>query len=213
MPDSPTRILLVRHGEVPGISPPAFRGRIDLMLTSTGLRQAEATRDVIEDAYRVDVAYASPLSRCMRTADIVAEPFGITAITLPEFTDMDYGAWQGLTYQDVQQDQPELFARWFSTPHLADIPGGETLYQAAQRVAAALRFIMDRHAGETVLLVGHDSVNRLLLLFLLDLPLSRFWHLRQDPCALNVMEHENAKGWTIHGINQTTHLIAAGLLI
>lgn len=209
---SPTRILLLRHGEVPGISPPAFRGRMDLALTPTGRRQAEATRDVITEAFCLDAAYASPLSRCMRTCDIVAEPFDITPIALPEFMDMDYGAWQGRTYQEVRQDQPELFSRWFSTPHLAEIPGGETLYQAAQRVETVLRLIMDRHTGQTVLLVGHNSVNRLLLLLLLDLPLSRFWRLRQDPCALCVVEHEDANGWTICGINQTTHLIAAGLL-
>ena len=211
MANSPTRILLVRHGEVPGISPPAFRGRIDLALTPTGRRQAEATGDVVAEAFCVDAAYASPLSRCMHTADIVAEAFDMAPIALPEFTDMDYGAWQGRTYQEIREEQPDLFARWFSTPHLADIPGGETLYQAAQRVETVFRLIMDRHIGQTVLLVGHDSVNRLLLLLALDLPLSRFWHLRQDPCALSVFEHENANNWTIQSINQTTHLIAAGL--
>jgi phosphoserine phosphatase len=61
-----TRIVLVRHGDVPGIAPPAFRGRTDLKLTARGIRQAEASRDRLASSFQFDSVYTSPLSRCVR---------------------------------------------------------------------------------------------------------------------------------------------------
>ena len=68
--------------------------------------------------------------------------------------------------------QRALFAAWFETPQLVRFPGGESLQDLAARVADALRFVLTRHTDGTIVIVGHDSVNRALLLQLLDLPLA-----------------------------------------
>src|SRR5271163_3028096 len=129
------RIVLVRHGHVEGIDPPRFRGQTDFALTVRGTRQAEMTRDLIAWLPRPTAAYASPLSRCMTTAGIIAQPLSLAVTPLPSFLDIDYGEWQGRSYKEVEQADPERFARWFDTPHLAVIPGGETLLELAGRVA------------------------------------------------------------------------------
>lgn len=201
-----TRVVLARHGHVAGITPPRFRGRTDLALTERGVRQAEMTRDYLSGVVHPASIYTSPLSRCVRTGEILAQPYALTTCPLAAFTDIDYGAWQGKTYDEVQVAEPVAFMRWRSAPHLAAIPGGERLYDVASRVAGVTRMILDRHRGETVLMVGHDSVNRVLLLLALDLPLSRFWHLQQDPCALSVLDFEDAFSWTTRSINETAHL-------
>lgn len=201
-----TRIVLVRHGHVEGISPPRFRGRTDLPLTSRGIRQAEMTRDLLAYLPRPAAAYASPLSRCITTAGIIVRPLSLTVVPMPSFLDINYGSWQGRSHQEVQQADPEGFARWFDAPHLAVIPGGETLSQLAERVAETMHSIVARHHGETVLLVGHDSVNRVLLLRALDLPLSRLWHLRQDPCAINLLSYHDGDGWRVLSLNEASHL-------
>jgi len=203
-----TRIVLVRHGHVEGIDPPRFRGQTDLPLTGLGTRQAEMTRDLLANLPHPDAAYASPLSRCMTTARIIAQPRSLAVVPMPSFLDINYGDWQGRSYRDVQQADPEGFARWFDAPQLAAIPGGETLLQLAGRVAETMRAIITRHRGETVLLVGHDSVNRVLLLLALDLPLSRLWHLRQDPCAINLVTHHDGNGWRVLSVNEASHLHA-----
>jgi probable phosphoglycerate mutase len=201
-----TRIVLVRHGHVEGIYPPRFRGQTNLPLTSRGTRQAEMTRDLLANLPHPAAAYASPLSRCMTTAGIITQPLSLAVVPMPSFLDINYGDWQGRSYQEVQQADPEGFARWFDAPHLALIPGGETLLQLAGRIAETMRTIVARHRGERVLLVGHDSVNRVLLLLALDLPLSRLWHLRQDPCAINHVTYHDGDGWRVLSVNEASHL-------
>ena len=85
-------------------------------------------------------------------------------------------------------------------------PGGESLQDMVARTGEALRLVRERHpaAGETVVLVGHDSVNRALLLQLLDQPLSAYWRLAQSPCAVN--EIDLGSGVSVQRINETFHL-------
>jgi len=201
-----TRVVLVRHGHVEGIDPPRFRGRIDLPLTLLGIRQAERTRDLLAPAFRPAAAYASPLSRCITTAEVIVQPAPIPIVPTPGFVDMDYGEWQGKTYEEVRQSDPRGFEQWFRAPHLVVIPGGETFLDATTRVTETMSNIIAAHCNETILLVGHESVNRLLLLLALGLPLSRFWDLRQAPGAVNLVTHDGVHGWTVESMNESTHL-------
>lgn len=73
-------------------------------------------------------------------------------------------------------------------------------------VAGVMNTILIQHRGETAFLVGHDSVNRVFLLLALELPLSRFWHLHQDPCAINLLDHDEDGGWSLLSMNETAHL-------
>ena len=92
-----TKILLVRHGHVAGISPERFRGRADLPLTPDGRRQAEMTARRISATWRPTAIYASPLSRCQDTGAAIGRPLGLTPISLDGLVDIDYGEWQGMT--------------------------------------------------------------------------------------------------------------------
>lgn len=201
-----TRIILVRHGHVEGMAPPRFRGRADLPLTEMGRRQAEITGNWLGRCMPPDTIYASPLLRCIQTAEAIARNSQVSIVSLETFTDMDYGEWQGKTYNEVQAADPLGYARWRQVPHEAIIPNGEGLHDVAARVALTGSIIFDRHDGHTVVLVGHDSVNRILLLLALGLPLSQFWRIRQDPCGISLLDYEAANGWTIQSVNETLHL-------
>jgi probable phosphoglycerate mutase len=119
--------------------------------------------------------------------------------------DIDYGDWQGLTPDEVGRKWPELLDTWYRAPDWAAIPGGESLQDVLARAVMALRDVIGRHPGETVVLVGHDSVNRVILLHALDLPLSRYRRLGQDPCAINEIDF-SACGFTVRSANDTYHL-------
>ena len=110
-----------------------------------------------------------------------------------------------MTRDEAEERWPDEIDLWFRAPHLAMIPGGETLTALLSRATAALQDIALHHRDATVVLVGHDSVNRVLLLFALELPLSRYWHLRQEPCCINELFCDN-NSFVIGSINQTQHL-------
>ena len=204
-----TKIILVRHGHVEGISPARFRGRADLVLTPEGRRQAEATARRVQASWTPAALYASSLSRCLKTADAIGKPFGLTPTPVPGLMDIDYGAWQGLTPDEVGVKWPEALDTWYRAPHWAAIPGGESLQDVLPRAVAALREVIGRHPRETVVVVGHDSVNRVILLYALDLPLSHYRRLGQDPCAISEIDFSSGE-FTVRSFNGTWHLSERG---
>lgn len=200
-----TKIILVRHGHVEGIASERFRGRLDLLLTATGRRQAELTAKRIVSVWQPAAIYTSPMRRCIATGMAIGLPFGLEVQPDARMNDIDYGQWQGLTPEDARSSWPKDVETWYCAPHLANIPGGETVQAVLARVACALHEILSRHPIDTVVLVGHESVNRVILLHALDLPLSRYWHVTQDPCALSELDFING-AFTVRTVNETWHL-------
>jgi broad specificity phosphatase PhoE len=200
-----TRIILLRHGHVDWLAPERFRGRAQLPLSDLGRRQAQAAADFIAASWKPDAVYTSSLGRCCETGAAIAAPFHLELQPVDGLADFDYGEWQGLTRDQAKQRWPDETELWFRSPHLALIPGGETLAAVLSRATAALRDIMRDHCDGTVAVVGHDSINRVLLLFALELPLSSYWRLRQDPCGVNELFFDGGS-FVIGSINQTQHL-------
>jgi phosphoserine phosphatase len=200
-----TKFILTRHGHVEGIDPERFRGRLELALTSTGRRQAIVTAERIAVAWEPVAIYTSPMSRSVATAKAIGAAVGVDVQADARLNDIDYGAWQGLTPEEARSRWPDDVEAWYRAPHLASPAGGETLQTVLARVAAALHEILRRHSADTVVLVGHDSVNRVILLHALDLPLSHYWRLKQDPCGITELDVADGL-YTARRINETWHL-------
>jgi len=183
-----TTIFLTRHGHVDGIKPRRFRGRENLPLTELGRRQAEALAARIAGMARPVAIYTSPLQRCADTGAAIGKACGVPSSPLEGLMDLDYGKWQMRVQDEVKKEQPEQYALWHSAPQLMRFPGGESLQDLVARTSDALRLVLGKHDGQTVVMVGHDSVNRSILMQLIDQPLSAYWKLAQDPCCLNVIE-------------------------
>ncbi|TAM10721.1 MAG: histidine phosphatase family protein [Nevskiaceae bacterium] len=204
MPNDTTTCLLVRHGHVAGITPPRFRGRIEFPLTSLGHRQAEALRDRVAHEWQPAAIYTSALGRCVETGRAIGEPLGRIPQPSEGFLDIDYGQWQGLSHEEVRTRWPDAWMCWRDQPDRAVIPDGETLEAVATRATRALHDILRQHPGKTVVVVAHDSVNRVLLLHALGLPLQRYWSIQQAPCTLNVLTCiENVLA--VRTLNETGH--------
>lgn len=199
------KLILVRHGHVEGIKPERFRGRKEVPLTELGKRQASATADRIAAEWKVDAVFTSPMGRSSDTAQAIADHYGLTPQPLPELMDFDYGEWSWKTHEEVQQTSQDLYGLWFSAPHLIRIPGGDTLQALALRTANSLRLMLEAYRSQTVVAVGHDSVNRALLLQLLDLPLSGYWRLQQHPCCINEIDIDTKV--SVQRINEHGHLL------
>jgi len=200
-----TRILLTRHGHVDGIKPKRFRGRENLPLTALGKRQAEAVAARIAREAKPVAVYTSGLQRCIDTGAAIGKACGVSSSVLDGLMDLDYGQWQMRTHDELKAEQPELFHLWHDAPQLMRFPGGESLQDVMARTTEALRHVLDRHPGETVVMVGHDCTNRTLLMQILDQPVSAYWKLVQDPCCLNEFEIDGA--WMqVQRINDTAGL-------
>ena len=200
-----TKLILIRHDHVEGISPERFRGRAELPLTETGHREADATAKRIAASWRPAAVYTSPLGRCVETGAAIGKALGLAPSVVLRLNDIDYGEWQGLTTDEARARWPGEIDTWHRHPDWAAIPGGESLQEVLARAVAALREVVRRHPDGTVVLVAHDSVNRVLLLHTLELPLSRYWHIKQNPCAINEIDF-GEDGFVILSVNQTGHL-------
>ncbi len=200
-----THILLVRHGHVPGIAPERFRGRSELQLTERGRLQAGATARYLSRHWHPVAIYTSPLGRCVATAEQIARSSNAPLSVLPELNDLDYGEWTGRTHLEVSIASPDQYRRWQQAPDLVRFPGGESLQDQATRIAEALRLVLQRHADDTLVMVGHDSGNRVLLLQALQLPLSAYWSLVQDPGAISEIRRQGGC-WMVMRVNESAHL-------
>jgi phosphoserine phosphatase len=145
------------------------------------------------------------MRRCAETGVAIAKACDVESVTMDDLNDIDYGAWQSRSYKDVAEAEPQFFTAWFATPHLVRFPNGESLQNVVARTADALRFVLKHHGHETIVLVGHDSVNRALLLQLLDQPLTSYWRLAQEPCCINEIDVVDGHIQIVR-MNETSHL-------
>ena len=206
----PTRVILIRHGQTEWNRIERFRGRADVPLNAAGLAQAEATGERVAKAWQPAAIYTSPLSRSVKTAQAVAKHFDLPVQIHPNLVDIDYGEWQGLTPEEAHQRWPEQVENWYNHPERARIPVGETLAELRQRAMKTVGELAQKHAGETIVLVGHTVINRVILLGVLGLGNERFWHLRQDTCAINVFEVDG-DDFILASLNDTCHLDSIAL--
>ena len=203
-----TTLLLVRHGEVPGISPPRFRGRQELELTDRGRAQAQRTAERLHaDRPEIAAIYCSPRHRTVATAEAIASPHGLKPQPMPDLDDFDYGTWQGVSHDDAKELWPDQWALWTSAPESVVFPKGETLADVAARVGRGLHNVLEAIRGQrgAVIIVAHDSVNRVLLMQLLGMPLRFYRAIAQDPCCINVIDEPGPVA-QVRLVNSTEHL-------
>lgn len=200
-----TKLILTRHGHVHWIAPERFRGRADLQLSELGLWEAEATAERITSSWSPSAIYSSPMGRAVETAEFIARPHRLAVQGDPGLNDIDYGAWQGRTPAEAKERWPAEYAAWRHEPSTVAAPGGESLAAVSDRVVVAVMRIAHDHRGQTVVIVGHDSINRLVLLHALGLPLSRYRYLSQDTCGISEIDYRDDDFYVLT-MNETYHL-------
>jgi len=198
------RLIVVRHGETDWTRDGRYAGSRDIPLNAGGLRQSEATAAVLASR-SLSAVCASPLERARMSAEIIAKPHRLEVATHAAFSEMGFGAWEGLTRDEVSRAFPELHRRWRETPHLVELAGGETLAQVQARVQEGLRELRAQRDGQSVVLVTHGVVVRLLVLEALGLGPDRLWSLEASPAGITEIEYE-ADWATIHRMNTLVHL-------
>lgn len=202
------RVLLARHGETPWNAEGRYQGQIDIPLSPTGEGQARALGARLADV-RIDRAIASPLTRARTTAefalgDVRKAQLGTDAGLL----EIAHGEWEGLLASEIRERDPERLRDWREAPESVQMPGagGESLQQVLDRAWPAFeRATADLGDGDTLLIVAHDAVNRVLLCRILGIPLNRLWSFRQAPATLNLLEGPEAARMEVVRLNDCAH--------
>ena len=184
-------IILVRHGETEWNVEEIFRGRIDIELNETGIKQAELLAEYLGQV-KIAAVYSSPLKRALRTAAIIAANHKLRVEIAPGLIDFDYGKWQGLPQQEVKEQYQELYTRWLSRPHQVRMPEGESLDDVSKRAMRVVDEIITKVEG-TAVLVSHRVVNKVLICALLGLDNAHFWNVRQDVCGITTFSYEKGR--------------------
>jgi broad specificity phosphatase PhoE len=198
-----TEIILVRHGETEWNVQQVFRGRIDIELNETGLRQAKLLAEYLSGV-NIDAVYSSPLRRALKTAEVIASPHKLEVKIAPGLIDFDFGKWQGLTHQEVKQRYRELYTEWIKNPHLIRMPDGENLSDVRERALAVVDEVAAKYE-RSVVLVSHRVVNKVLICALLGLDNSHFWNIKQDTGGTTTFAYENGR-FILTKHNDTSYL-------
>jgi probable phosphoglycerate mutase len=199
-----TSIYLVRHGQTAWNKEEIFRGRTDVPLDETGLKQAELVGQYFK-GMKVHGIFSSPLSRAWQTAEKVAELHSLKVQPLQGILDMSFGNWEGRPHQEIRESDSKTYRQWVETPHLVRLPGGEGLDDVRVRAMAAIEEVIRNHPGKTLILVTHRVVNKVLICGILGLDNSHFWQITQDTTAINLIQYRNGK-YILSLMNETCHL-------
>ena len=200
------RILLARHGETQWNAEGRYQGQVDVPLSPVGEAQARLLGDRLRDV-RIDRAVASPLLRAKRTAELALGPSREAKLKLDAgFAEIAHGTWEGLLASEIGAMDGERLRAWREAPETVQMPQGESLQQVLDRAWPALeRATIDLAPDDTLLVVAHDAVNRVLLCKLLGLPLSRLWSFRQAPTTINLLEGPDLDHLDLVRLNDCSH--------
>ena len=202
------RLLAIRHGATAWSRERRFAGSQDIPLSPEGRRQCEALAQALAPT-PIAVLYASPLARARESAQPIATSQGIDVTIESDFREMCFGDWEGLTRDEVARRFPEDYEAWRTAPERFARPGSETLGAVAERVTRGLGELRATHHGETVVLVSHGVVTRLIVLAALGLGPERLWSVEASPAGISEIDYRD--DWTmVHRMNTLAHLEVGG---
>ncbi|KFN41588.1 histidine phosphatase family protein [Arenimonas metalli] len=202
------KVLLARHGETPWNAEGRYQGQRDIALSPVGEEQA---RKLGQRLAGVDItrAVASPLSRARRTAELALGEARAASLAFdPGLQEIGHGEWEGLLAAEIRAKDPVRLKAWRDAPETVQMPGpgGESIVEVLDRAWPAFqRACEGLGADDTLLVVAHDAVNRVILCRILGLPLSRMWSFRQAPTTLNLLEGESALSLDVVRLNDCNH--------
>lgn len=208
---SPTRLLLLRHGQSALSVDKRYSGRGDVALTEPGRQQAQAAAKRLVSMEGVAapdgaaVVLSSPLARARGTAEAVVAATGGELVVHEGLVETDFGSWEGLTFTEASEQYPKLHRSWLGDPSV-EPPEGESLNAVFERVRRTLDGVLRDYAGRTVVLVTHVTPIKAVLRTALAAGPELFYRLHLDLASLSVAEFYPDGNASVRLVNDTSHL-------
>lgn len=194
-------IYLLRHGETAfNADGNKYCGRTDIVLTAKGIVQAERVRTLLKDVH-FDRVFSSPLTRARTTAEI-ASGTPERVIVDERLIEIDFGNWEGKPSEEFIAEDPESWENWLSDPekHKAGRMG-ESGADVLARLHSFYQELLDKYDNQTVLVVGHNGVNRLFMASQLGVPLKNYRKIVQENSALTLITLDRLQGFSLLKLN------------
>lgn len=199
-----TEIYFVRHGQTEWNIERRYQGSGDSPLTEQGVNQAKALSKHIQHVH-FDAIYCSPKGRAQKTAKIVRGNRDLEIITVDDFQEINVGVYEGRLYDEMKDENPELYHAFWESPDLFLPDTGESFTDVINRTYPALLNIVNTNPGKRILIVSHAVAIMSVLNKIIDKPLTRFWENMLTQTSLSVVKYEN-KEFSILKYGDTEHL-------
>lgn len=195
---------IVRHGQTNWNILGKTQGHGNSDLTAKGIEQATELAESIVN-YPIDYIYSSDLGRAVQTAQILGDKLNIKVEETEALREMGFGEWEGLLIDEIKTNYANVYTTWRNEPHLAQIPGGETLHLIKDRVDSFIQSLNEKYDNKHILLVTHSVTVRVMLLAFLNSGMENIYRIKQDNTALNIVEYRDY-GPVVIKMNDTSHI-------
>lgn len=200
------RLILIRHGETDWVNEGKYQGATDVSLNDRGFRQARKVALAIKKEKPFAI-YGSKLTRVQQTAKSIAALCGKKLTIDARLNEISFGVWEGFPFSEIKSRYPEAVYNWYHTTWTSRPTGGESLKSLKKRISSFMNEIKRKYKGRdgTCVLVTHGGPIRMILLELLEIPVSLFWTIRVDPASISVV-NINEKYEELALLNSQAHL-------
>jgi alpha-ribazole phosphatase len=184
-------VWLLRHGEPAAEARGRCYGSLDVELSAEGIRQAHRAAEALRE-HPLAMVYASPRRRCIDAAKILAAEQNIALETLDAIREIDFGDFEGRPYESIAAEFPELYRHWMECPTQVRFPGGESFDDMRIRVTSAVRTLRARHEDQSIAVVTHGGVIRIILAEALGMQPASIFRIAQRYGAINLIRYFDA---------------------
>ena len=180
-------MFLVRHAESAAWAQQVCHGTLDVPLSSRGVVQAGRISSHLADA-TLDAVYASPRSRALATAAAVAARHGLEPTVREALAEIDFGSFEGRTFDEIAASHPNLYAQWMGEPASVHFPDGESFSDLRARVTSEIARIRSEHECGSVAVVTHGGVIRAVLADVMGLTDGAIFRIDQSWGGITLIE-------------------------
>ena len=186
-----TRLYLTRHGETEWNLEGRMQGSNNSNLTSKGIEQAIRLGKWLENTH-FDAVYSSSSGRAIQTAELIVRQRDLPIVPVDELKEMNFGIWEGQTFDDIREKYNEQYQCFWNTPHLLKDFPGETFEECKTRVVSAITKIVNQNEDKDILVVAHALALKVILSYFENTPLDKLFDNRiLQPTSLSVVEVNN----------------------
>lgn len=198
------KLYLIRHGQTQWNIDGKIQGKTDISLNETGILQAEQLAGAMEDR-PISAVFTSPLKRADETANIVAAKTCVPVLTVDELREVDFGLWEGLTWQEIGVKYAVDAAAWDVNPVLNTPTGGEPRENCMERSKKAMEYILS-HAEGDIAIVAHGGILVFLVDYLLRTRKDKNEIIVKNASITTVEYDKNTGEGNLCSLNETDHL-------